>query len=77
MPPRAATTAPGLEGWRDFAGEASGDGLGPKAIAALMGKEIWWNDQAVSAETRKPELSLSGSVAKRGGPRAARPGARA
>jgi membrane-bound lytic murein transglycosylase B len=59
----------GFEGWkRVFAGEASGNGLGPKAIAALMATKYSVGTIRADRGQKSFKLSLDQFMAKRGGP---------
>ena len=59
----------GFEGWKKvFAGEAAGNGAGPKAIAALMGTKYSVGTIRADRGQKSFKLSLDQFMAKRGGP---------
>jgi lytic murein transglycosylase len=59
----------GFERWKNaFAGEASGNGIGPKAIAALMATKYSVGTIRADRGQKSFKLSLDQFMAKRGGP---------
>jgi lytic murein transglycosylase len=59
----------GFEAWkRAFAGEAKGNGVGPKAISALMGTSYSTGTIRADRGQHSFKLSLDQFMAKRGGP---------
>jgi lytic murein transglycosylase len=62
-------TSAGFEGWKTaFAGEASGKGIGPKGIAALMATTYSTGTIKADRGQKSFKLSLDQFMAKRGGP---------
>ena len=62
-------TSAGFEAWkRAFAGEAQGRGVGPQAIAALMGTTYSVGTIRADRGQKSFKLSLDQFMAKRGGP---------
>jgi membrane-bound lytic murein transglycosylase B len=67
--PPCGNNASGFESWKKaFAGEASGNGVGPKAIAALMATKYSVGTIRADRGQKSFKLSLDQFMAKRGGP---------